>query len=57
MKRYLILVCFIGLSLAACNSNKADTTREDSLSADAAADSMLNEALKTDSAASDTDSI
>lgn len=47
----------MGLSLAACNSNKADTSRQDSLSADAAADSMLNEALKTDSAAADTDSI
>lgn len=57
MKPYLILLCFLGLSLAACNSTKVDTMREDSLSADSAADSMLNEALKADSASAGTDSL
>jgi len=58
MKTYIFLLfCFVGLSLSACSSNKDNKAQQDSLAAAAAADSMLNEALKADSLKADTDSI
>ncbi|HUH32529.1 MAG TPA: hypothetical protein VLZ28_01170 [Daejeonella sp.] len=58
MKIYAILLfCFIGLSLSSCSTNKTNKAKQDSLAAAAAADSMLNEALKADSLKADTDSI
>ena len=57
MKRYLLLLCLLGLSVSGCNVDKAATRKQDSLSADAAADSMLKEALKSDSAKVDPDSL
>lgn len=51
------MCCFIGLSLSSCSANKSNKAKQDSLAAAAAADSMLNEALKADSLKADSDSI
>ena len=53
----LILLATTVLFFSACGTNKTSTAKEDSLSADAAADSMLKEALKTDSLKTDTGSL
>ena len=58
MKIYIFLLfCLIGSSLSACSANKSNKAKQDSLAAAAAADSMLNEALKADSLKADSDSI
>ena len=49
MKHYFLLFCLAGLTLASCNTEKKTDAKQDSLAAAAAADSMLNDALKTDS--------
>ena len=50
MIRYIFIFMFlIAFTVASCNSAKEKNAREDSLAASAAADSMLNEALKADS--------
>ena len=53
----MILLSFAEIIFTACSSNKVNNARQDSIAADAAADSMLNEALKADSLKADTDSI
>lgn len=58
MKQFaLIFLASTGLFFAACGTDKTATAKEDSLAADAAADSMLQEALKTDSLKTDTGSL
>jgi hypothetical protein len=54
MKHYFLLFCLAGFTLASCNAEKKTNAKQDSLAAAAAADSMLNEALKTDSLKADT---
>ncbi|NEU10165.1 hypothetical protein GZH53_17720 [Flavihumibacter sp. R14] len=56
MKR-IIMMFFAVIAITACNTEKKSDAKEDSIAAQAAADSMLNEALKTDSLHSDTDSL
>ena len=58
MKQYIfILLISLGSTLTACTANKVNKAKQDSIAADAAADSMLNEALKADSLKADTDSV
>ena len=57
MKRITMILFFAAVSVAACNTEKKSDAKEDSIAAQAAADSMLNEALKTDSLSSNTDSL
>lgn len=54
MKLYIILFCLTGITLLSCNAEKKTNAKQDSLAAAAAADSMLNEALKADSVKADS---
>jgi predicted component of type VI protein secretion system len=57
MKRTILMLFFTAVTVTACNSEKKIDAKEDSIEAAAAADSMLNEALKADSLNSDSDSL
>ncbi len=54
MKYYLLLFSLAGFAFTSCNADKKTNARQDSLAAAAAADSMLNEALKADSLEADS---
>jgi len=57
MKRMILMLCIAALTMTACNTDKKTNAKEDSLAAAAAADSMLNEALKADSLSAVSDSV
>jgi hypothetical protein len=58
MKNYiLIFLAFGALTISACGTEKSSNAKQDSLEADAAADSMLKEALKTDSVKADSSTL
>ena len=57
MKKAILTLFIAGLIVTACNTDQKSNAKEDSLAAAAAADSMLNEALKADSMSTVSDSI
>ena len=58
MKNYILLFMAFGvLTISACGTEKSSNAKQDSLEANAAADSMLREALKADSAKADSGSM
>jgi len=57
MKRMILMLSVAGLTFAACSTDKKSNAKEDSLAAAAAADSMLNDALKADSLSAASDSV
>jgi hypothetical protein len=57
MKYIIILLTSAGLTFSSCSTNKTNKFKQDSIEANAAADSMLKEALKADSLQADTDSL
>ena len=55
MKKLIYTIFAASLTLGACSSTEsADEKRQDSLAAEAAADSMLNSAMEADSLSLDT---
>jgi hypothetical protein len=57
MKRLILILCLATLTIASCNTDKKTNAKEDSLAAAAAADSMLNDALRADSLSTASDSV